>query len=86
MRDFDRMFLNLNDLETVRYPGYPGYQLIATLDLLGSEYYASIVLGRFVSDYGRILGIHQNKPPEEIFSQGFHYFHFKILFTYIVAS
>ena len=32
-RDFDRMFLNLDDLENVpQYPGYPGYQLFATLN------------------------------------------------------
>ena len=31
-RDFDRMFLNLDDLGNVpQYPGYPGYQLFATL-------------------------------------------------------
>ena len=30
--DFDRMFLNLDDLGNVpQYPGYPGYQLFATL-------------------------------------------------------
>ena len=31
-RDFDRMFLNLDDSGNVpQYPGYPGYQLFATL-------------------------------------------------------
>ena len=30
--DFDRMFLNLKDLENIpRYPGYPGHQLFVTL-------------------------------------------------------
>ena len=38
MRDFDRMFLNLNDLENVpRYPGYSGYQPFATLQSYDRE-------------------------------------------------